>query len=98
MERATGRRRSKRLALSGFSQLMVGDFGYTNAWGCFSKNGIAYWGTGGSDSQIAEAPQGGARARIYCDIVPIGLDPTLSPTLLPTSSPSTSSPSINPTL
>ena len=51
-----------------FSFLRFHDSSYARVYGCFSKNGVAYFGQGGTADQMAEDPLAGIKERIYgCD-------------------------------
>jgi len=51
-----------------FGSFVSGDFSYARVYGCFSKNGVAYFGQGGTADQMAEDPLSGIKERIYgCD-------------------------------
>ena len=59
-----------------------------NQYGCFSKYGKAYFGSGGTISQMADNNLSGVRKRIMCDdSLLLTRDPTLSPSVSPSVSP-----------
>lgn len=62
----------------------VNDYSRHYLYGCFSKNGKAYWGEGGTAAQNGAHPLTGIKERIWCDSDPtLNPTPTLSPTYEP---------------
>jgi hypothetical protein len=67
--------------------------------GCFLKNVHGYFGTGGTDEEMAVAELSGIRERIWCDMEteePTSSKPTESPTDVPAEQPETDEPTSMP--
>ncbi|KAL7539855.1 hypothetical protein ACHAWF_006525 [Thalassiosira exigua] len=54
-----------RAASGSYGTFYAGDYGYAGNFGCFEKNGKAFWGRGGTPAQN-EAAMDGAKMRIFC--------------------------------
>lgn len=71
-----------RSASVGIAEVIAGDHGTK---GCFLKNGIAYWGTGGSEEEQAEAGDDlpPKQERLWCGTVLTGGDCSVGPAASP---------------
>jgi hypothetical protein len=84
--------------LEKFLTMNTGGVFYVNDFpskGCFSKNGNGFFGTGGTDEEMAATVLTGVQVRIWCNGETAS--PTLTPLQHPTDQPVTGSPSQPPT-